>query len=112
MGSLALVREIINRANVNPRVVSRLKGFSGIFQFKLEGEKPFYVEIKADGTMVLHEGKHENPTAIISARDDVMMNIIQGKMDGYQAFFSGLLRVYGDLTAVQKFVEIVRSVRE
>ncbi|MEM0044005.1 MAG: SCP2 sterol-binding domain-containing protein [Sulfolobales archaeon] len=111
MASLDLMREVVARVNSSPQIVAELKGSPRVFQFKLEGEKPFYVEIKADGTMELHEGEHRNPTSTLMARDDVMADIIQGKRDGVQAFFQGLLKISGDVMAVQKLAGILSRAR-
>lgn len=111
--SLSLVKEVINKANTKPEVVSKLKSLSGsVFQLRLEGERPFYIEVRTDGTLALFEGEHESPTAVVSARDEVMAAIIQGRMSGYHAFFRGLLKIHGNVAAVQKFADIMRSAKE
>ncbi|MEZ0289877.1 MAG: SCP2 sterol-binding domain-containing protein [Sulfolobales archaeon] len=111
MVSFDLMRETVNRANANPQLVAELKGSPRVFQFKLEGEKPFYVEIKPDGTLAINEGEHRSPTATLIARDDVMADIIQGRLDGVQAFFRGMLKISGDVMAVQRLSTILSRLR-
>lgn len=113
MATLNLMKEIVSKASSRPNIVAKLKELSGkVFQFKLEGEAPFYVVVKDDGTLDLYEGEHGSPTATLLARDEVMEAIIQGRMSGVQAFFRGLLKIQGDIMAVRKFADIMRSVRE
>lgn len=111
MVSLDLMKRIVEQVNNNPGLVSELKGSPRVFQFRLEGEKPFYIEIRQDGTMALYEGEHRSPTATLTARDEVMRDIIEGRLDGVQAFFRGQLKITGDVFAVQKLNTILSRLR-
>lgn len=113
MVTLNLIKEIVAKAGSKAELIVKLRELSGkVFQFKLEGEVPFYVVIKDDGTLFLHEGEYGTPTATLLARDDIMAAIIQGRMSGVQAFFRGLLKIQGDVMAIRKFADIMRSTRE
>ena len=112
MVSLDLMKNIVEQANKNLSLKNELKGSPRIFQFKLEGEKPFYVAIKEDGSLELIEGEHSTPTATLSAKDEVMKDIIEGRLDGVQAFFRGQLKISGDVFAVQKLNTILSRLRK
>jgi len=59
----------------------------------------------------LKEGKAPVANTTFSATDKVMDDILNGKLDGVQAYFSGQLKVSGDILLAQKLVSLVKKAK-
>ena len=68
------------------------------FQFNVEGEAEgaFYLEI-ADGKINVEPYEYYDRDAIIVTSADVIMQMIEGKLQPRVAYTKELLRVYGDV---------------
>jgi len=84
-------------------------GVEGIFQFDITGENggQWYVEVK-DSACRVEKGAHPNPSVTITmdAADHVAISL--GKLDGPAAFFSGRLRVSGDMLLGLRFSQLFK----
>lgn len=78
------------------------------FVLKLES-KSYTLSFSEDGTPSLSEGEAQSPTSVITSTSQVMAEIIEGKRDPIQAFFTGKVKVSGDLIAVQQLVNLLKK---
>jgi 3-hydroxy-3-methylglutaryl CoA synthase/NAD(P)-dependent dehydrogenase (short-subunit alcohol dehydrogenase family)/putative sterol carrier protein len=77
-------------------------GVNVVFQFAISGPGggDWVVAVK-DGTCRVEAGKAEKPTTTIIMADSDFLQLIEGKLDGMQAYSSGKLKVEGDLMKSQ-----------
>jgi putative sterol carrier protein len=69
-----------------------------VIQFNLSGEEAgdWYVTVK-DGTCVVGEGQHEDPTMSLGADSQDYKDIIFGKLDPMTAFMQQKVKLKGNL---------------
>ncbi|MHA1325629.1 MAG: hypothetical protein ACTSR3_20825 [Candidatus Helarchaeota archaeon] len=75
--------KIIELINDSPRAKKILtaENWNVIFQFELETEpEPFYIEVK-DGKAILKDGKHPNPTMLITGDGEGVARASRGQGD-------------------------------
>jgi len=111
MASFETMKNLIEKLNSNLEMKNELKGWNKTFQFNITDNKEYYVEFKEDGSAVLKEGKAPVANTTFSATDKVMDDILNGKLDGVQAYFSGQLKVLGDILLAQKLVSLVKKAK-
>ncbi|MGC8662954.1 MAG: SCP2 sterol-binding domain-containing protein [Thermoplasmata archaeon] len=111
MKSFDVLNEYVNKLNANSAVKSELKGTTSVFQFKNDLGDSFYLSFKEDGSAVLSQGEHGSPTVVLTAKEEDLQAIIDGKLDGVQAFFSGKLKIKGDPFLAQKLVNIIKKLK-
>ena len=72
------------------------------FQFNVEGEAEgaFYLEI-SDGKIYVEPYEYYDRDAIIVTSADVIMQIVEGKLEPRAAYTKELLKVYGDDTLLE-----------
>jgi putative sterol carrier protein len=97
-----------NKVNANDSVKSELKGSSKILQFDVGGNK-YYLQILENGSIALKSGTNPTPNVTIMASDEVMQDILTGKMDGTKAFFEGKIKFTGDIFLSQKLINAVKK---
>jgi len=110
VATLELMRRTAEIVNNDPKLKGQMKG-PLYFQFEIEGEKPFYMEIASDGEVKIVEGRHSSPTAVLSAKDETMVKIIRGELDPVRAYLRGELRIRGDIFASQKIGSILSQLK-
>lgn len=110
MVSLELMRKTADLVNSDPSLKQQIRGPLS-FQFNLEGERPFYLEVAADGSMRIVEGSHGSPTAVLIASDETMANIIKGELDPVRAYLRGELKIMGDVFASQRIGSLLARLR-
>ncbi len=73
-----------------------------VFQFSISGPGggDWSVTVR-DGACRVEAGKAEKPTTTIRMADEDFVQLIQGKLDGMQAFSAGKLKVEGDIMKSQ-----------
>ncbi len=76
---------------------------SAVFQFDISGEGSgqWYLTVK-DQTCKIDEGTSSAPNVTISMAEADFVDMMTGKLSGQAAFFSGKLRVSGDLMLAQR----------
>lgn len=74
---------------------------AAIFQFELEDEQNFYIEIQAQTCQVL-KGDHDDPNVTLIMAAETMIEVINGEKDGMSAFLSGQLRAEGNIMLATK----------
>jgi putative sterol carrier protein len=83
------------------------KSIEAVFQFELGGDGggTYHVTVNK-GTMAVHEGAHESPTATIRMNGDDYVKMVNGKLNGAMAFMKGQMKVLGNVLLAQKMQAI------
>ena len=76
-------------------------GIDAVFQYEFSDDDNYYVVVK-DGTKDIQQGDHESPTVTISSDVGTFMGIVDGSVNGMQAFMSGKLKATGNVILAQK----------
>lgn len=78
-------------------------GLDAVFQFDVYGEEAgqWYLVIK-DATCRIEEGRHSSPNVTLTMGSADFVDMMLGNLSGQQAFFSGKLRISGDLMLAQR----------
>lgn len=94
-----------------PKIASKVTGPVKVFQFTGgEGYEPFYVEV-GGGTVKLNKGTHRSPTATIQVNKDNLLKLIKGQLDALQAYFSGIIKVTGNIMDAATLIDIMNTAR-
>ena len=98
----ATVQEIVEAmpSLFNPDAAA---GLDAVFQFDISGDQAgqWHVIVKDQACRIL-EGSHASPNGTFSMASNDFMDMMTGKVSGQAAFFSGRLRVSGDLMMAQR----------
>lgn len=93
-----------------PKITGKLGGPVKAFQFTGEGYEPFYVEI-GGGSIRINKGSHASPTATIQVNKDNLLKLIKGQLDAMQAYFSGIIKVAGNVMDTVTLIDIMNTAR-
>lgn len=78
------------------------------FQFKPSDGAAYYIQFNADGSISLNDGEVPDAKTTFVAADQVLEDILSGKLDGVKAFLFGKLKVSGDIGSAQKLVALLK----
>ena len=90
------------RSRFNPDAA---KGMNEVFQFHFSDAGSHYLDIQ-DGTLGVHEGEHDDPSVSLSMSTDTLKGIMNGDINGMQAFMSGKLKASGNLMLATKLTNL------
>ncbi len=98
----ATVKQIVEAmpSRFNPDTAA---GLDVVFQFDISGDQAgqWHLIVK-DQTCQIIEGSHASPNVTFSMASNDFIEMMTGKLSGQAAFFSGKLRVSGDLMMAQR----------
>lgn len=91
----------------NPNAAS---GMDAVFQFDISGDQggQWYVAIKNQSCEIA-AGTHPTPTVSYGIGGNDFIEMMSGRLSGQAAFFSGKLRVSGDLMMAQRLEGLFRK---
>jgi putative sterol carrier protein len=91
----------------NPDAAS---GVDAVFQFDVSGEEvgQYYLVVKEQQCQI-GEGMHASPNVTFTMASGDFIDMMTGKISGQAAFFSGKLRVSGDLMLAQRLASLFRT---
>jgi len=96
------VREIVDAmpSRFNPDAAA---GLDAVFQFDISGDQAgqWHLIVRDQACKIL-EGSHASPNVTFSMASNDFIEMMTGKLSGQAAFFSGKLRVSGDLMMAQR----------
>lgn len=83
------------------------QGLNAVFQFEISGEGGgnWIVAIQ-NGACEIKEGTHDAPTTTLSMSGETWLAMVNGELNGMQAFMSGQLKVSGDIILAQRIPEL------
>ncbi|MCG2863288.1 MAG: SCP2 sterol-binding domain-containing protein [Vulcanisaeta sp.] len=93
-----------------PKLASKVGGPVKVFQFTGEGYEPFYIEV-GGGSIKLNKGTHRSPTATIQVNRENLLKLIKGQLDAMQAYFSGIIKVTGNIMDAATLIDIMNTAR-
>jgi len=103
--ALLHAQRLVEAVKTNPELAKKTAGWTKIVQFKPSDGKPFYVHAES-GVLTVTEGLHPNPSASIESTHQDLVSILKGEMDAVKAFFSGRIKIKGDVFAAQELNSI------
>jgi putative sterol carrier protein len=102
------VKEILDSMpqHFNPDAAA---GLDAIFQFDISGEEAgqWHLVVKDQQCQIV-EGSHNGPNVTYSMASNDFVDMMTGKLSGQAAFFSGKLRVSGDLMLAQRLESLFK----
>ncbi|MCC5884356.1 MAG: SCP2 sterol-binding domain-containing protein [Halomonas sp.] len=81
------------------------KGMDDIFQFHFSDNGSHYLIVK-DGTLVIEEGEHDDPSVSLSMSTDTLRGIMSGDVNGMTAFMTGKLKATGNVMLATKLTSL------
>ncbi len=91
-------------------IPEKAAGVDATIQFKFSGAEAgeWYVTIK-DGKCSVEKGAFPSPKVTLSADSSDYIRIINGELDGMQAFMLGKLKLSGDLSLAMKLLGMFKT---
>jgi len=86
----------------------QLGGADGVFQFVITGEGggDFHLTV-AQGVASINAGRAESPAVTISIAASDFASLVKGELNPMSAFFSGRLRVSGDMSRAMQLQSVL-----
>lgn len=84
------------------------KGMDDIFQFNISDADDYYLIVQ-DGSMAVHQGEHDDPSVTLSTDTATLKGVMNGDINGMQAFMSGKLKASGNLMLATKLSSLFPS---
>jgi len=107
---LESLKELVGRISTDQKTLAELTKKERRFQFRPTDGAPFYLHI-SPGSITVHEGETADPTATVIASSSDLVDVFRGQADPFKLFFSGKLRVQGNLLEAQELAKILGSAR-
>ena len=91
----------------------KARGWKAVIQYFIEGPDGgnHYLVIR-DQTCTHHEGVADDPTLTITANAKDWQAIVEGRLDGQEAYFSGKMRVSGNMNDLFRMQLVFSTFRE
>ncbi len=86
------------------------KGWETVIQYNITGEGggEFYIEVK--NQKCYHgEGEVENPKLTITISTEDWLAIVEGRLEGQEAFMTGKMKVEGDMNDLFRMASVFRT---
>lgn len=81
------------------------QGMDAVFQFELTDADPYYIAID-DGRCEISEGEHDDPTVTLIMDSATLTGVMEGSIDGMQAFMTGKIKADGDIMLATKLTRL------
>ncbi|MGC8608613.1 MAG: SCP2 sterol-binding domain-containing protein [Thermoplasmata archaeon] len=101
MSSKDILKQMADKINIGGK--DEILKDSKKIQVTLSDAAPYYVVI-GDAKVSLFDGTVENATSTIKSTDQILSDILTGKLNAFSAFMGGKVTVSGDLFYVQKLI--------
>jgi len=86
-------------------VADNAADFAGVFQFMLDDDSDFYLEIE-NQQCVAAKGEHDDPNITLIMDAETIIEVVNGDLDGMSAFMQGRLRAEGNLLLAPKLGQL------
>ena len=98
-----LIEELFAKAvNAMPEI----KTWNKVYQFKLEDDGEFYIEI-SNGEIKVAEGSHPSPIATIIGTSEVLKQILTGELDAMKAFMMRKIKITGNVLDTMNLKKLI-----
>ncbi len=97
------IEELFNKAVDK---VPEIKTWNKVYQFKVEDDGEFYIEIK-NGEIKIEEGSHPSPIATISATQEVLGQVLKGELDAMKAFMMRKIKITGNVLDTMNLKKLI-----
>lgn len=104
-------RYFVEHASELANVKDMMNGWDRVVQFTLDGEDPFYLTF-LNKTVTFSDGAHPKPDLTVKATQDVLYQMMTGKLDPMKAFMLGKIKFDGSMKDAVKFSDIGAAVRK
>ena len=84
---------------------SAAQGMDDVFQFNISDAEDYYLIVQ-DGTMDIYQGEHEDPSVTLATDSETLKGVMNGELNGMQAFMSGKLKASGNLMLATKLTSL------
>lgn len=105
MPSFSTLEGLVVKLNSSEEAKAQLSGVTKTIQFVVDQER-FFLDVSGSGAE-LKKGAAANPSVTLTAGDSVLDDILNGRMNGIQAFITGRLAIAGDIMLAQKLVSVL-----
>lgn len=104
-----IFQEIDEALSADP---SRLNGLEAVYQFDLHGEDSgtYQIVLRGENSFVA-EGEDEKPDCILEMASDDFEKMVEGSLNGTQAFMSGKLKLQGNMGLAIKLQGVLAAYR-
>ncbi|MHA2281985.1 MAG: SCP2 sterol-binding domain-containing protein [Promethearchaeota archaeon] len=106
------VEMMVEGINSSEELQTKLKNWSKVAGYVLEGDDPFHVVHNADGTCELKEGKPEKANFTFIAPGELWSKIAAGEEDAQKAFFAKKYKIEGDVMGTMKLLPIIKKLQD
>jgi len=88
----------------------QVPGGDGVFQFIITGEGggEFHLSV-AKGAAAIHQGRAASPDVTVSIAAPDFASLVKGELNPMSAFFSGRLRVTGDMSRAMQLQSVLQQ---
>ncbi|KAA8922748.1 SCP2 sterol-binding domain-containing protein [Thermoplasma sp.] len=104
MSSKDLINQMVGK--VPEKDMADIAKTSKTVNIELSDSSPFRIVI-GNGKIDIADGKADKADATVKCTDQVLSDIITGKLNAFSAFMSGKVTVSGDLFFVQKMITVL-----
>ncbi|HET7521909.1 MAG TPA: SCP2 sterol-binding domain-containing protein [Bacillales bacterium] len=89
---------------------SLTQGVDAVYQFNLSGDEAgtYQVILRSDGGSAV-EGEPETPDCTLSIDSEDFKKMVEGELNGTQAFMSGQLKIEGDMGLALRLQDILSA---
>jgi putative sterol carrier protein len=105
-----LIKKLVEVGNKTEEVVNEMKGWGGVVQFDIDGEK-FYVKYSDDGTAEFFEGDAGGANFTIIANDEYWTRVMKGEEDPVMGFMTGKYKIQGNIMESQRLAGVLKKVK-
>ncbi len=111
MSSKEILEKMIGKYKEDQEVKKEIAGMNKTFQFSPSDGSPYFISI-SNGKIEIKDGLEPKPTTTITAKEETLTDLFNGKIDPVMSYMTGKLKISGDLMSATKITGLVKKLRE